>query len=115
MNLLAELKLRSYRGEWVLDESGIVKYIEHMGDEVIEAELEGCTKDNYQECVIEDLTSRLGEELKLPRSVVGAIKAKLKFLGFPIFISLREEPNLSIVEFRGKTESFRLLIRYQIG
>jgi len=108
---LIDVRLGDYHGEWVLD-GGVVRYVERVGGDVIEAELEGCGED-YTDCVIEDVVRRLGDELKLPRSVLGSIKAKLRLLGFPIIIDLREETNVSIVEFRGRNGNAQLIIRYQ--
>ncbi len=109
---IVDVRLGDYHGEWVLD-SGVVRYVEHMGGDVIEAELEGCGED-YTDCVIDDVVKRFGDELKLPRSVLGSVRARLKALGFPLVITLREEVNVSIVEFRGKNGNAQLIIRYQL-
>ncbi len=112
MSLLVNARLGDYHGEWVLD-SGVVRYVEHLGGDVIEAELEGCGEE-YVDCVIEDVIKRLGDELKLPRSVLGSIKARLKVLGLPLVITMREEANSSIIEFRGRNGGAQLIIRYQL-
>ncbi len=94
-------------------EGGVVRYVEYVGGDVIEAEL-GCGVDD-RDCVVSDVLGRLGFELKLPSSVIGAIKARLKYMPFPIAIELRSEGNYSIVEFRGGSgDSFQLIIRYQV-
>ncbi len=111
MTSIVNARLGDYHGEWALD-GGTVRYVEYIGGDVIEAELEGCGED-YTDCVVEDVVKRLGDELKLPRSVLGSVKARLKVLGFPLVITLREEVNASIIEFRGKNGSAQLIIRYQ--
>ncbi|GAB6947591.1 hypothetical protein JCM16161A_17210 [Vulcanisaeta sp. JCM 16161] len=112
MSSIVDVRLGDYHGEWVLD-GGTIKYVEHIDGDVIEAELEGCGED-YANCIIEDVVKRLGDELKLPRSVLGSVKARLKVLGFPLVITLREEVNTSIIEFRGKNGNARLVIHYQL-
>ncbi len=111
MPSLVDARLGDYRGEWVLD-GNVVRYVEYVGGDVIEAELEDCGED-YTECVIEDVVKRLTAELKLPRSVLGSLRARLKVFGFPLVITLREEVNTSIVEFRGKNGNAQLIIHYQ--
>jgi hypothetical protein len=112
MSSLVDLVLVNYHGEWVL-EGNVVKYVEHVDGDVIEAELEGCGED-YATCVIEDVVKRLGDELKIPRPVLGAIKAKLKVLGLPLVIRSREESNSLIIDFRGRGGTAQLIIRYQL-
>ncbi|PLC67540.1 hypothetical protein B7L70_08085 [Vulcanisaeta sp. EB80] len=112
MSSLVDLVLVNYHGEWVL-EGGVVKYIEHVDGDIIEAELENCGED-YVDCVIEDVVKRLGDELKIPRSVLGAVKARLKLLGFPLMIRSREEGSSLIVDLRGKGGNAQLVVRYQL-
>ncbi|ADN50137.1 hypothetical protein [Vulcanisaeta distributa] len=112
MSSIVDVRLGDYHGEWILD-NGVVRYVEHIGSDVIEAELEGCGED-YTDCVIEDVVKRLGDELKLPRSILGSVKARLKVLGLPLVITLREEVNVSIIEFRGRNGNAQLVIHYQL-
>ena len=110
---LVLLDLRDYQVEWYLGDDGKVYSVEKWsGDEdVVEVEL-GEVDEEY---VINEVIEKIGEELKMPRPILGTIKAKIKQIKLPVTIRLVEEEKVMRLKFTGSKGSFEVVISYKIA
>lgn len=109
---LAILDLRTHVIEWVREDDGNVTYIEKWSGEEdhIVVELGNVSDDE----VIEDLVKRLNDELKIPKPILGQIKAKIKQCKLPIVMKLVEQGMSNVIECKGSKGNFQVVIKYQI-
>jgi len=64
--------------------------------------------------LIDEVIEVLGRELKIPKAILGNVRARLKKLKFPITISLIEHELSNELLFKSTSESFKVIIRYQV-
>ncbi len=110
---LAMLDIRGHTIHIVKDEStdSVYMYEKWSSDEdLVEIEL-GKVDES---AIYEEIVNRIDEELKLPRSVKGRLKAKIKELKLPITARLVDREQVTILEIRGQRGNAQLLIRYSI-
>jgi len=81
-----------------------------QNEDVIEVELGNLSEEQ----VIEEIVKRIDEEFKLPKSVRGALKAKIKQVKLPVTIRLIQEDRANIVDIKGSKGKFQLAIKYYI-
>ena len=108
---LVLIDLKTMYIEFLQENDNIVMIEKWSGEEdTVEAEL-GSISEN---ALIEEILKRLNDEFKLPKSITGELKARLKRIGFPITIRLIEQERTNTLDVKGRKGSFQLVIRYQI-
>ncbi|MFB6490821.1 MAG: hypothetical protein TU35_006210 [Thermoproteus sp. AZ2] len=109
MGVLAEVKLYDLVIKWVEEDGSVVRVEHERGeeDEALEELVEGD--------VVDSIVEALSRELKLPPSVAGRIKAKLKEVGLPMAAELRNMGVANVLEVKGKKGVFSLKITYSIA
>ncbi len=109
---IALIDLKGHVIQLVQDQSGNVYMYEKWSqdEDIIEIELGAISEDQ----VIEEITKVISEEFKLPKSVRGALKAKIKQVKLPITARLIQEERANIVDIRGSRGKFQLAVKYYI-
>ncbi len=109
---IALIDLKGHVIQLVQDQSGNVYMYEKWSqdEDIIEIELGAIGEDQ----VIEEITKVISEEFKLPKSVRGALKAKIKQVKLPITARLIQEERTNIVDIRGSRGKFQLAVKYYI-
>ncbi len=109
---IALIDLKGHVIQLVQDQSGNVYMYEKWSqdEDIIEIELGAISEDQ----VIEEITKVISEEFKLPKSVRGALKAKIKQVKLPITVRLIQEERANIVDIRGSRGKFQLAVKYYI-
>ncbi len=109
---IALIDLKGHVIQLVQDQSGNVYMYEKWSqdEDIIEIELGAISEDQ----VIEEITKVISEEFKLPKSVRGALKAKIKQVKLPITARLIQEERTNIVDIRGSRGKFQLAVKYYI-
>ncbi len=110
---LALIDIRGHYIEIVQDqETGNVYMYERWSqdEDVVEIELGKIGEEE----VIEEVLKRIDEEFKLPKSIRGTLKAKIKQVKLPLTIRLVQEDRANILDVKGSKGKFQLAIKYFI-
>ncbi len=108
---LALIDIRGHYIEIVQDqESGNVYMYEKWSqdEDVVEIELGKINEDE----IIEEIVKRIDEEFKLPKSIRGTFKAKIKQVKLPVTIRLVQEDRANIIDVKGSKGRFQLAIKF---
>ena len=108
---LALIDIRGHYIEIVQDqETGNVYMYERWSqdEDVVEIELGKIGEEE----IIEEILKRIDEEFKLPKSIRGTLKAKIKQVKLPLTIRLVQEDRANILDIKGSKGKFQLAIKF---
>ncbi len=112
LTTLISLNLKYVRIEWIKQEDDTVIAVEksEANEDSLIIDLGNIDRDK----LIDEVVGVLGKELKIPKPILGNIKARLRKLKFPITINLIEHELSNELLFKSTSESFKVIIRYQV-